>query len=156
MKLRPSGGEPRLPLAPLLRVAPGAAGRAGFALPAAVLVLAILSLLAVAAWESVRLEILASRALVASVGAFHAADGALRASLARGATPADTQETVGSTPVRVTVEPLLELEAGTLLRIRADGRKPGRPASTRRLELLVVRRTDGGVDVRSGSWRERF
>jgi hypothetical protein len=70
------------------RARPGSRREEGYILPAALLSLTVLSLLAIAAFESARLEGLAARSLAASIRAFYAADGGL-ASLLAGAPEGD-------------------------------------------------------------------
>ncbi|MFO7587022.1 MAG: hypothetical protein R6X22_03025 [Gemmatimonadota bacterium] len=145
--------------------ATGGAGRArprsrreeGYILPAALLSLTVLSLLAIAAFESARLEGLAARSLAASIRAFYAADGGL-ASLLAGAP--EGVDSTGLAGVRLALrrEVLLSLpDGGALVRLVADASADGaagRDRARRVLALAVVVGPDGVVLRRPGAWTE--
>lgn len=145
------------------RAVPGAAARPagrgrredGYVLPAVLLVLILLTLLAIASFESARLEGLAARSLAGSIRVFYAADGGLEALLAGVSAEIDT-----GGPNRVTVharrERLLGLpDGGRLERLVADasgGGTSGTARTRRVLALLVAVDPDGAI--RRRAWTE--
>jgi hypothetical protein len=129
----------------------------GFALPAVLVVLLGLGLLAASAFHSANLELKAARSLVASIRAFQGAEAGM-ALLESGAWSGPTAE-IGDAVSLESVSDTLWISAeGPVLvrwRVRAIVADPvGRRLARRQLERLWLLLPDGAAVAVAGSWRE--
>ncbi|MDT8436897.1 MAG: hypothetical protein RRA92_09090 [Gemmatimonadota bacterium] len=130
----------------------------GYALPAVLGVLILVSILGAAAYEASRLEGLSVRGLASSVRAFYGAESGLAALAAGRPAGLDTTLVTGlRVQTRRTV--LVRLEDGTrIVRFDSEAAAPGPGGgrgATRHVTRLAVE-SDAGILPLAGSWRERF
>jgi hypothetical protein len=135
----------------------------GFALLASLVVLAALFLLATGTFLAARFELAVGRSHLTSVRALYLAEAGLATLLADtgGASPPTSRiYSLEAGAAVVTVDLLLRVDSLTdLFRVEVEGRptRPsGRGRARRTVGILVVRRDDGRLVARSGSWQEAF
>lgn len=133
--------------------------RAGSVLPAVVVGLAAIGLLALAGLQSASFGSRAARASVAAGAALHAADSGLE-SYGRGAAPVLGVQAIVAPPGRATVtaEALVRLnDSSYVVLVRSEGRSPSSGAAAGRRSLVRLFRVEGTTRTPiGGSWKERI
>lgn len=134
-----------------------AKNRAGYALPASLLVLIGLLLLFTAGFHSARLDLQSARSLASSIRAFQAAQAGL-ALLETGADPGIDSTSIRNVLLELRTDTLRAASDGALLLWhRAEARTldgVGRMTARRSLSRLWFVRPDGARGTVAGGWRE--
>jgi hypothetical protein len=131
----------------------------GFALPATLVVIAGLMLLATGAFLSARLELVISRSHEGSVRAFYLAEAGLATALADASVPIPgwREFTFVTGSSQVTAVPLIAVDSvTTLYRLESRGMAGGPVfgGAVRTVTVLASRRGRGNLRPLAGSWRE--